>query len=111
MRSLPHWVAALFVSLLIAAPTAHADVLDADPFARGALAAAADVPDEFVEETAFDDLVAPASIAFAPDGRVFVAQLDGVIKVYRRPSTTRRRRSTPTCPRTSPCTTTAACSG
>ena len=42
----------------------------------------ADVPEDFVEETAFDDLLAPASIAFSPDGRVFVGQLDGVIKVY-----------------------------
>ena len=54
-----------------------------DPFAeRRAGRARADVPEEFVEETAFDNLVAPASIEFSPDGRVFVGQLDGVIKVY-----------------------------
>ena len=54
----------------------------ADPFEEPALLAAADVPDDFVEEEVFDDLVAPASIAFSPDGRVFVGQLDGVIQVF-----------------------------
>ena len=50
-------------------------------FGANALALA-DVPDDFVEETAFDGLQAPASIEFSPDGRVFVGQLNGVIQVY-----------------------------
>ena len=107
MRSLFSWVAALLALLSIAAPTAHADALQQDPFAGDALAAAADVPEDFVEETAFDDLLAPASIAFSSDGRVFVGQLDGVIKVYDSVEDTTPR-STPTCPRTSRGTTTAA---
>jgi glucose/arabinose dehydrogenase len=68
--------------LLLGCP-AQADVIDdAGALEGSALLAAPDVPDDFVEETAFDDLVAPASIAFSPDGRVFVGQLDGVIKVF-----------------------------
>jgi glucose/arabinose dehydrogenase len=69
--------------LLLLAGSAHADVLDDGGALEGsALLAAADVPDDFVEEEVFDDLVAPASIAFSPDGRVFVGQLDGVIQVF-----------------------------
>ena len=68
--------------LLLPASSARADAFDAGPLESGALAAAADVPEDFVEETAFANMVAPASIAFSPDGRVFVAQLDGVIKVF-----------------------------
>ncbi len=78
LRILPTLVALL---LVLAAP-AHAAGIDEDPFAPGLFAAAADVPDDFVEETAFNNLMAPASISFSPDGRVFVAQLDGVIKVF-----------------------------
>jgi glucose/arabinose dehydrogenase len=82
--AVPRLVACIagLVLLLLAPPAARAQGIE-DPFPTPrALAAAADVPEEFVEETAFDDLVAPASIAFAPDGRIFVAQLDGVIKVF-----------------------------
>jgi glucose/arabinose dehydrogenase/PKD repeat protein len=68
--------------LFVLASPAQADVFEGGALEAGAVLAAADVPDDFVEETAFDDLVAPASIAFADDGRVFVAQLDGVIKVF-----------------------------
>ena len=92
--------------LLVLASPAHAAVVDDDPFGSGAFAAA-DVPDEFIEETAFDDLLAPASVAFSPDGRVFVAQLDGVIKVFDGLDDTTPQRSTPTSPTTSPGTTIA----
>jgi PKD repeat protein len=79
----PVLLACLVGMLLLVAPPAQAAVIDNDPFANaGIAAAAAAVPDEFIEETAFDDLVAPASVSFSPDGRVFVAQLDGVIKVF-----------------------------
>ena len=71
----------MLVVLLSVAPAAHADVVADDVFAGNALALA-DVPDDFVEETAFDGLQAPASIEFSPDGRVFVGQLNGVIQVY-----------------------------
>ncbi|MDA0180301.1 PQQ-dependent sugar dehydrogenase [Solirubrobacter phytolaccae] len=77
------WVVA--AALLVFASPAAAAGIDEDPFAPSALAAAADygdVPDDFVNETVWDDLLAPSSIAFAPDGRVFIAQLDGVIKVF-----------------------------
>ena len=78
IRLLPTLVALL---LLLAAP-ARADVFQDGGLDVGALAAAADVPEDFVEETAFRNLVAPASIAFSPDGRVFVGQLDGIVKVF-----------------------------
>ncbi len=70
------------LSLLFCASSARAQVVGAEPLDPPSLLAGAVVPDEFVAETAFDDLMAPASIAFSPDGRVFVGQLDGVIKVY-----------------------------
>ena len=80
VRFLP---ALLLGLLLLLAGPAQADVLDdGGAFEGAALLAAADVPDDFVEEKVFDDLIAPASIAFSPDGRVFVGQLDGVIKVF-----------------------------
>ena len=79
VRILPALVGLL---LLLPASIARADAFEAAELGSRALAAAADVPEEFVEETAFGNLLAPASIAFADDGRVFVAQLDGVIKVF-----------------------------
>ncbi|WP_272473957.1 LamG-like jellyroll fold domain-containing protein [Baekduia alba] len=59
-------------------------------FERGALtvnkaltaAAANGLPSGFVEDTPFTGLIAPSSIRFAPDGRVFIAQLDGRIYTY-----------------------------
>ncbi|HET8756444.1 MAG TPA: LamG-like jellyroll fold domain-containing protein [Solirubrobacteraceae bacterium] len=76
------FVALVVGFLALLSTPASADEVAPDPFESSALLAAPQVPDEFVEETAFDNLLAPASIAFAPDGRVFVAQLDGVIKVF-----------------------------
>lgn len=36
----------------------------------------------FVDETVFSGLTAPTAVAFSPDGRVFVAEQAGVIKVF-----------------------------
>ncbi len=48
---------------------------------RAAPAAAA-VPAGFIEVTAFSGLIQPTSIRFAPDGRIFVAEKRGVVKVF-----------------------------
>src|ERR687886_502441 len=44
--------------------------------------AAAAVPAGFAEVTAFSGLVQPTNVRFAPDGRVFVAEKRGVVKVF-----------------------------
>ncbi|MEV6524161.1 PQQ-dependent sugar dehydrogenase [Longispora sp. NPDC051575] len=44
--------------------------------------AASALPPGFVQETVLSGLAAPTNIEFAADGRVFVAQKGGVIKVY-----------------------------
>lgn len=43
---------------------------------------AADVPEGFVEETVFSGLTQPTAVRFSPDGRVFVAEQSGLIKVF-----------------------------
>src|SRR5262245_52633723 len=45
-------------------------------------AAATPVQPGFQEEVAFSGLVQPTNIEFAPDGRVFVAEKSGIIKVF-----------------------------
>src|SRR3954447_13040167 len=45
-------------------------------------AQAAALPSGFQEQIVFSGLTAPTSIQFAADGRVFIAQKNGVIKVY-----------------------------
>src|SRR5688572_1572813 len=45
-------------------------------------AAATTVPAGFQEQVVFSGLSQPTSIRFAPDGRVFVGQKDGVIRVF-----------------------------
>jgi glucose/arabinose dehydrogenase len=45
-------------------------------------AQASALPDGFQEQVVFSGLTAPTSIQFAADGRVFIAQKNGVIKVY-----------------------------
>ncbi|MCF2531367.1 LamG-like jellyroll fold domain-containing protein [Yinghuangia soli] len=49
--------------------------------AQAAQAAAA-VPAGFEDQTAFSGLTDPADIEFAPDGRVFVAEKSGIVKVF-----------------------------
>ena len=46
-------------------------------------AQAGTVPSGFQESVAFSDLTQPTSVAFSPDGRVFVAQKSGIIKVFK----------------------------
>jgi glucose/arabinose dehydrogenase len=45
-------------------------------------ARAGTVPPGFTESVAFSGLTEPTSIAFSPDGRVFVAEKSGIIKVF-----------------------------
>ena len=45
-------------------------------------AAGATVPAGFADETVWDNLDHPMAIAFAPDGKIFVAEKRGTIRVY-----------------------------
>jgi glucose/arabinose dehydrogenase/PKD repeat protein len=63
--------------LLTAATVAVVLIVVAAPLAR-----AGTVPAGFQEKVAFSGLSEPTSLAFSPDGRVFVAQKSGVIKVF-----------------------------
>jgi glucose/arabinose dehydrogenase len=45
-------------------------------------AAGAELPPNFQEEVAFSGLVQPTVVRFSPDGRVFVAEKSGLIKVF-----------------------------
>jgi glucose/arabinose dehydrogenase len=58
------------------------------------------MPAGFQEQVVYSGLREPADVEFAPDGRVFVAQKNGVIKVSTASPTPRRTRS-PTCRSTS----------
>jgi hypothetical protein len=42
----------------------------------------ADVPSGFADETVFSGLTEPTVVRFSPDGRVFVAEESGLIKVF-----------------------------
>src|ERR1700754_3385261 len=44
--------------------------------------AAAAAPPGFEETIAFSGLTAPMSIDFAPDGRIFIAEKSGLVKVF-----------------------------
>src|SRR5262245_16978878 len=43
---------------------------------------AATFPSSFHEETVFSGLTRPTVVRFSPDGRVFVAEKSGLVKVY-----------------------------
>ncbi|MDI2128180.1 LamG-like jellyroll fold domain-containing protein [Yinghuangia seranimata] len=51
-------------------------------------AAAATVPASFEDQTVFSGLTEPADVAFASDGRVFVAEKSGLVKVFASTSAT-----------------------
>ena len=71
-RTLP---AALSLMLVLASLTTL--VLSTSPAAR-----AATLPAGFQESIVFSGLTNPTAVRFAPDGRVFVAEKRGVIKVF-----------------------------
>jgi glucose/arabinose dehydrogenase/PKD repeat protein len=52
------------------------------PLAGSDLARAATLPDGFQETTAFSGLTNPTTVRFASDGRVFVAEKSGLIKIF-----------------------------
>ena len=75
-----------------------------------AAAHAATLPTGFQETVVFSGLTNPTAVRFAADGRVFVAEKSGLIKVFDdldRPDADGR---SPTCARTSTTSGTAACS-
>ena len=50
--------------------------------AANLISAAAAAPPGFEESVAFSGLTAPMSIDFAPDGRIFIAEKSGLVKVF-----------------------------
>jgi glucose/arabinose dehydrogenase len=52
------------------------------PLGGGGGATAATLPSGFQEQVVFSGLSQPTNIEFSPDGRVFVAQKNGVVKVF-----------------------------
>jgi glucose/arabinose dehydrogenase len=68
LRRLWIWASALFVAFTVAA-------VSPGP-ARAAL------PQGFTVSTVFSGLAQPTAVAFSPDGRVFVAEMSGIIKVF-----------------------------
>ena len=70
----------------------------------------AGAPTGFTESIVFSGLTNPINIEFAADGRVFVAEKSGIIKVYDNLSDTRPPASAP-FRQTSTTTGTVACSG
>src|SRR5918997_6463758 len=77
-------------SMLRSRPTLARLCTVAAVIAAGAVAAlvqapgarAANLPPHFAEQTVWTGLNMPTNIEFAPDGRVFVAEKGGVIKVF-----------------------------
>jgi glucose/arabinose dehydrogenase/PKD repeat protein len=75
------WAPALALALL-AATTAATSAATPAPPATATAAAVAAVPPDFHVSTVFAGLNQPTNVEFAPDGRVFVAEKRGVIKVF-----------------------------
>jgi glucose/arabinose dehydrogenase/PKD repeat protein len=70
------------LAALLAAPAAaRAGKSLTDTFAESELAAAA-APTGFEETVVFSGLLDPTQVRFAPDGRVFVAQKSGLVRVF-----------------------------
>jgi glucose/arabinose dehydrogenase len=67
--------------LAVDAPGA-ASASSRDAVAGSSARAAATVPNGFSDTVAISGLTLPTDVAFAPDGRVFVAEKSGVIKIY-----------------------------
>jgi uncharacterized repeat protein (TIGR01451 family) len=91
-RRRPWWVSGralrlattgVFLELLLLAPSSHAANGDRGIFDRStSVSEAATVPANFQESIVFSGLTHPTAFRFSPDGRVFVAQKDGLIKVF-----------------------------
>ena len=67
---------------LLAATVAAAIALALSWIPTVAAGAATTLPDGFYERSVLSGLDAPTAVAFAPDGRIFVAQQAGLIKVF-----------------------------
>src|SRR4051794_21058219 len=86
-RGLVRWATptCAVVALLTSASPAGAQ---ASPFAlkpsgfAAAAAAEPNPPSGFTDTKVWTGLTMPSNLRWAPDGRIFVAQLDGVIKVF-----------------------------
>jgi glucose/arabinose dehydrogenase/PKD repeat protein len=72
------WVFSLFAVVLIAATLVAAPAV----VRRNRAQAAMTLPSGFQSQVVFSGLTAPSNFAFANDGRVFVAERRGVIKVF-----------------------------
>jgi glucose/arabinose dehydrogenase len=68
------WLGALLAALLVASSLAVSTAPQR--------AAAASLPPGFQEEIVISGLTQPTAVRFSPDGRVFVAEKSGVIKVF-----------------------------
>jgi uncharacterized repeat protein (TIGR01451 family) len=66
----------------MAAVLLAAVLLPAKPAVDATAAVAAAVPAGFTESTVFSGLTNPTAVRFSPDGRVFVAEKSGLIKVF-----------------------------
>ena len=71
------WITRGFVCAATLAVMTTALVVSPTPVAQGAT-----LPDGFQETVVFSGLVNPTVVRFAPDGKVFVAEKRGVIKVF-----------------------------
>ncbi len=77
-----------FVALVLGATIVALFAPSASPPPASEAALAGTVPSGFVETTAFSGLTNPMVIRFASDGRVFVAEKSGLIKVFSSQSAT-----------------------
>jgi glucose/arabinose dehydrogenase len=85
------WATLVCVAVALVAPATASAVasapLAADPFAspvaaRMMMPAAGTLPEGFTDTEVLSGLFLPTTLRWAPDGRVFVAQLNGVISVF-----------------------------
>src|SRR5215210_9441899 len=79
--------AVVLIAVAISAVFAEGQAAAADPFDSGAAdqrmaAAAPTLPGGFTDSTVWNGLVTPTTLRFAPDGRVFVAQKNGIVNVF-----------------------------
>ena len=73
----PQWVTRLAYCVVLAAMAPLAI-----PFAAVPGGAPTSLPDGFTDSVVLDGLDTPTVVAFAPDGRVFVGEKSGIVKVF-----------------------------